>query len=317
YQGIYPKTVLSELLDLSELYFTQEGLEFYGQVSFLKAGLAFSDRVTTVSQTYAQEIQCSYYGERLDGYLRKRAADLKGILNGIDRDVYNPETDPHLVSNFKDYEGKLKNKLALQREVGLPEDETIPVLAMVTRLVEQKGIDLVLGVFHELMQLNSQIVILGTGDYQYEWAFRELANQYPDKVSFHNYFSEPLSRRIYAGSDLFIMPSKFEPCGIGQLLAFRYGTLPVVRETGGLKDTVDPYNEFTGEGNGFSFTNYNAHDMLYTIERAVWLYRFQPKTWRGLAEKAMSLDFSWSVSAGDYKQVYEALIMQESIHQPV
>lgn len=317
YQGIYPKSVLSELLDLSELYFTQEGLEFYGQVSFLKAGLAFSDRVTTVSQTYAQEIQSPYYGERLDGFLRKRAADLKGILNGIDQDVYNPEKDLHLVSNFKDYEGKLKNKLALQREVGLPEDETIPVLAMVTRLVEQKGIDLVLGVFHELMQLNNQVVILGTGEHQYEQAFRELANQYPDKVSFHNYFSEPLSRRIYAGSDLFIMPSKFEPCGIGQLLAFRYGTLPVVRETGGLKDTVDPYNEFTGEGNGFSFTNYNAHDMLYTIERAVWLYRFQPKTWRGLAEKAMSLDFSWNVSARDYKQIYEALIMQESIHQPV
>ena len=311
YQGVYPRSVLSELLDLSDLYFTQEGLEFYGQVSFLKAGLAFSDKVTTVSQTYASEIQRPYYGERLEGFLQKRSGDLQGIVNGIDRETYNPETDPHLFTNYKDGDGKQVNKLALQRELGLPEDGEIPVLSMVTRLVDQKGMDLVLRVFHEIMQLNVQVVILGTGDSQYEEALRGLMDQYPNNASFHNYFDEPLSRKIYAGSDLFIMPSKFEPCGIGQLLAFRYGTLPVVRETGGLKDTVEPYNEFTGEGNGFSFTNYNAHDMLYTIERAVWLYRYQPKKWRELVEKAMGLNYSWEVSASVYKHVYEQLSTHE------
>jgi starch synthase len=307
YQGVFPKSVLSELLDLSELYFTQEGLEFYGQVSFLKAGLAFSDGLTTVSPTYASEIQSPYYGEKLEGFLRKRNKDLQGILNGIDQESYNPVTDPSLFTNYRDYEGKLFNKVELQRLIGLPEDKDIPVLSMVTRLVDQKGIDLILHVFHEIIQLNVQFVILGTGDSDYETALRHLADQYPNKVSFHNYFDEPLSRKIYAGSDLFLMPSKFEPCGIGQLLAFRYGTLPIVRETGGLKDTVQPYNEFTGEGNGFSFANYNAHDMLYTIERAVWIYCYQPKKWRELVEKAMTLDFSWTVSAKDYKEVYHAL----------
>lgn len=186
-------------------------------------------------------------------------------------------------------------------------DSGIPVISMVTRLVEQKGIDLVLHVIHEMLSLNVQFVLLGTGEHQYEEAFRHLESQYPGQVSVHIYFDEALSHKIYAGSDLFLMPSKFEPCGIGQLIAMRYGTLPLVRETGGLKDTVKPYNEFTGEGNGFSFTNYNAHDMLYTIERAVWFFRYQPKTWQSLSERVMGLDFSWVHSANAYIRLYEEL----------
>ncbi len=312
YQGRYSKSVLHELLDLSELYFNPDGLEYYGDVNYLKAGLAFSNRLTTVSPSYAEEIQTFFYGEGLDGFLRKRSPDLVGILNGIDQTAYDPMTDRALAVPFEDYEGKLMNKAALQKKVGLPVEDKIPVISMVTRLVEQKGIDLVLHVFHEMMDLKVQFVLLGTGDGEYEAQFREMAAHYPDSVSYHDYFDEGLARQIYAGSDVFLMPSKFEPCGIGQLLAFRYGTVPLVRETGGLKDTVDPYNEFTGEGTGFSFTNYNAHDMFYTIERAIWLYRYQPKTWRTLSERAMELDFSWEASARQYLACYEELAARSS-----
>ncbi|MED4977125.1 glycogen synthase GlgA [Heyndrickxia faecalis] len=307
YQGVFPKSVLSDLLDLSELYFHVDGLEFYGNVSYLKAGIAYADAITTVSPTYAREIQTPYYGENLDGFLRMKSNRLEGIINGIDTDAYNPKTDDALFFTYEDYPGKLKNKKALQEAFHLQVDSGIPVISMVTRLVEQKGIDLVLHVIHEMLSLNVQFVLLGTGEHQYEEAFRHLESQYPGQVSVHIYFDEALSHKIYAGSDLFLMPSKFEPCGIGQLIAMRYGTLPLVRETGGLKDTVKPYNEFTGEGNGFSFTNYNAHDMLYTIERAVWFFRYQPKTWQSLSERVMGLDFSWVHSANAYIRLYEEL----------
>ncbi|MFJ8265521.1 glycogen synthase GlgA [Peribacillus asahii] len=308
YQGVFPKSVLSELLDLSELYFHMDALEFYGNVSYLKAGLAFSDYLTTVSPSYAGEIQTGYYGEQLDGFLRKRSNLLQGIINGVDYEVYNPRLDSSLFKPYTTYAGKMENKRKLQEDLHLPVNDEIPVISMVTRLVEQKGIDLVLRVFHEMMSQHVQLVILGTGDAYYESALRDLAAQYPDKVSVQTYFDEQLSRRIYAGSDLFLMPSQFEPCGIGQLIALRYGTLPIVRETGGLRDTVIPYNEFTNEGNGFSFTNYNAHDMLYTIERAVGLYRFQPKKWQNLAERAMRFDYSWDASSKAYIELYESLV---------
>ena len=307
YQGVYPHSVLADLLDLSELYFHMDGLEFYGNVSYLKAGLAFADALTTVSPTYADEIQTAYFGEGMDGFLRSKGDVLKGIVNGIDNHSYNPKTDEHLFVPYSDLDGKRKNKRALQKQLGLPVDDSIPMVSMVTRLVDQKGMDLVLHVFHEMMAANVQFVLLGTGDWRYEEAFRHFASQYPDKVSANIYFDEGLARKIYAGSDLFLMPSQFEPCGIGQLLALRYGTLPLVRETGGLKDTVIPYNEFTGEGNGFSFANYNAHEMLYTIERAAWLFRYQPKKWEKLAERALSLDFSWNASSKEYLQLYKSL----------
>ncbi|SDM58857.1 starch synthase [Psychrobacillus sp. OK028] len=311
YQGVYPKAVLSDLLDLSELYFHMDALEFYGGVSYLKGGLAFADCVTTVSSTYADEIQTPYYGERLDGFLRKRGAVLHGIVNGIDNESYNPKSDENLFLPYDDYKGKSFNKKHLQETLGLPINADIPIISMVTRLVDQKGIDLILHVFHEIMGLDVQFVLLGTGDQQYEESFRHFEETYPGEVSANLYFDEALARQIYAGSDLFLMPSQFEPCGIGQLLALRYGTLPLVRETGGLKDTVNPYNEITEEGNGFSFANYNAHELLNTIERAVALYRFQPSKWNNLVNRAMNLDYSWSSSSQKYLKLYQDLLKSD------
>ena len=308
YQGVYPKSVLADLLNLSDLYFHMDALEFYGNISYLKGGLAFADCVTTVSATYASEIQTPYYGEGLDGFLQKKSSNLRGIVNGIDNDSYDPTRDELISRPFDGQKGKAMNKVNLQETLGLPVNADIPIISMVTRLVDQKGIDLILHVFHEIIGLDVQFVLLGTGDPQYEDSFRYFADHYPDHVSANLYFDEALARKIYAGSDLFLMPSQFEPCGIGQLIALRYGTLPLVRETGGLKDTVVPYNEFTGEGNGFSFANYNAYEMLYTIERAVALYRTQPDKWGALVKNAMELDFSWTSSSQQYLSIYKDIL---------
>lgn len=313
YQGNYPKTVLADLLDLSELYFHMDGMEYHGNVSYLKAGLAYADYLTTVSPKYAEEIQMPYYGEGLDGFLRKQGNHLIGIINGLDYELYNPKTDEHIFTRFADYDEKMLNKAKLQEELSLSVNQEIPVISMVTRLVEQKGIDLVLRVIHEIMSLNVHLIILGTGEERYENAFKQLAEKYQGKISYHPYFNEVLARKIYAGSDLFLTPSQFEPCGIGQLLAMRYGTLPIVRETGGLSDTVIPFNEFTNEGYAFSFQHYNAHDMLYTIERAVWLFRFQPNKWRELVGRVMHLDFSWEASSEQYKAIYEGLLQNKLV----
>lgn len=308
YQGVYSKSVLSDLLDLSELYYHMDGLEFYGNVSYLKAGLAYADCLTTVSKTYAAEIQTPYYGENLDGFLRKRGTELSGIVNGIDDFSYNPERDEQIFMPYTDSEGKMANKKHLQEILGLPVRDDVPIISIVTRLVDQKGIDLILHIFHEMMGQNVQFVVLGTGEQRYEDSFRYFMDVYPEKVSAQLYFDETMARKIYAGSDMFLMPSAFEPCGIGQLLAFRYGTLPIVRETGGLKDTVIPYNRFTGGGNGFSFANYNAHELLYTIEQAVSLYRFEPKKWKDLVARVMALDFSWTASSQQYLTLYKDLM---------
>ena len=258
-----------------------------------------------------QEIQSPYYGERLDGFLRKIGSDLQGIVNGIDNGTYDPKRDENLLLPYDDYKGKSVNKKHLQETLRLPLNADIPIISMVTRLVDQKGIDLILHVFHEIIGLNVQFVLLGTGDQRYEEAFKYFGEVYPDKVSANLYFDETLARKIYAGSDLFLMPSQFEPCGIGQLLALRYGTLPLVRETGGLKDTVIPYNELTEEGNGFSFANYNAHELLYTIERAIALFRFQPNKWNYLVGNAMDIDFSWSSSSQQYLKLYQELLKSD------
>ncbi|TGA98114.1 glycogen synthase GlgA [Sporolactobacillus shoreae] len=307
YQGIYSRNVLKELLDLDDSFYNINGLEFFGCVSYMKAGLAYADCLTTVSRTYAREIQTPYFGEKLDGFLRWRGNKLQGIVNGIDRDRYDPETDSFLSNPYTHSVGKTVNKKKLQEQLSLPVDNSRPMIAMITRLTEQKGIDLVLRVFHEMMSLDVQFVLLGTGEQNYESAFHSLAHQYPGAVSANIYFDDGLARKIYAASDLFLMPSKFEPCGIGQLLAMRYGSLPVVRETGGLKDTVVPYDELTDEGYGFSFTNYNAHDMLYTINRAVGFYRHKPDTWYDLVERALQMNFGWETSAREYKALYEQL----------
>jgi starch synthase len=310
YQGVFPKVVLHDLLDLSELYFQEDGLEYHGNVSFLKAGLVYSDRITTVSPSYAGEIQTPYYGAGLDGLLRKRSHDLIGIINGVDYELYNPAADDQLYvqdSNTQKQKYKMENKRQLQEQLGFPVDEHIPMIAVVTRLVDQKGIDLIVRILPELLSMNVQFVVLGTGDSKYEDLFKEAAWYHPENCSAHIYFNDGFARKLYAASDLFLMPSRIEPCGISQLLALRYGSLPLVRETGGLKDTVKPYNQYTEEGHGFSFASYNAHDMLYTIEQAVALYEERPYTWAKLVTRAMDLDYSWQASSNKYKQLYQTL----------
>ncbi|AWB44828.1 glycogen synthase GlgA [Paenibacillus sp. CAA11] len=308
YQGIFPYETLYDLLGLPDEYFTYEGLEYYGNVSFMKAGLVYSDHVTTVSPTYAEEIQTSHYGYGLDGLLRSLGSRLSGIVNGIDTELYNPATDEALKTKYRaSLTKKRENKTALQKEIGLPVQSDVPLIAMVTRLVEPKGLDLVMRILDELLYFDDvQVVVLGTGDAYYEHWFKEAASRQPQKLSSQIKFSDGLSRRIYAGSDLFLMPSRFEPCGISQLLALRYGSIPIVRETGGLNDTVQAYNEFTGEGNGFTFTNYNAHDLLYTIRRAVQFYH-QPKHWKVITKNAFGGDYSWSVSAEEYTEIYKRI----------
>ncbi|WP_003540325.1 glycogen synthase GlgA [Desulfotomaculum nigrificans] len=308
YQGVFPRSILGDLLNLGEEYFTIDGVEFYGQVSFMKGGLNFSDLLTTVSETYAREIQDPYYGERLDGLLRYRQKDLHGILNGIDYELYNPANDPLICApyDWQSLNGKQVNKEKLQRILCLPPRQDVPVIAIVSRLVSQKGLDLVAHVLEEIMNMDVQLVVLGAGEKKYEQLFKDFALRYPDKLSTNLYFGNTLAHRIYAGADILLMPSRFEPCGLGQIIALRYGCLPLVRETGGLKDTILPYNRYTGAGNGFSFTNYNAHELLFTLQRAVELYQ-QPEIWFKLVVNAMQSDFSWYKSAQKYKDLYNRL----------
>lgn len=306
YQGIFPKEVLSELLSLGDEHF--EGVEFDGCVNFLKSALVHADLLTTVSETYAREIQNPYYGEKLDGLLRNRCNDLHGIVNGLDYREYDPMNDPNLSFPYRSARGKKqKNKLELQRQLGLPEREDVPMLAIVTRLVEQKGLDLITHVLDELVQEDVQVIILGTGDDVYEQFFRQAALRYPEKVSTHITFNEGFARRIYAASDLFLMPSRFEPCGIGQLIALRYASVPIVRETGGLVDTVTPFNKETLQGNGFSFTSYNAHDFLFTIRLALTIYQ-DATLWSALMKNMTKSDNSWNKSARQYVDLYHSIV---------
>lgn len=314
YQGVFPKDVMEDVLGLDWKYFTNGDLEYYDAVNFMKGAIIYADNITTVSRTYAQEIQYEYFGEGLDGLLRSRATDLHGINNGLDTDLYNPETDPYLTDPFTQYnadtalETKTDNKVALQHILDLPLERRTPLVAMVTRLVEAKGLDLVVRVLDELLEHeNMQFVLLGTGDRVYEDWFRELAWRHPTKVSANIYFSDEMAQRIYASSSIFLMPSAYEPCGLGQLIAMRYGAIPVVRATGGLTDTVIPYNKAAGEGNGFLFSDYNAHDMMYTIKKALTIYR-DLGAWKRLMENAMHADYSWARSSKEYKALYERLI---------
>ena len=308
YQGIFPPSIIDDILGVDWKYFTPDGLESNGMVNYMKAALNYSDIITTVSDTYAKEIQTPYYGEGMDGLLRKRSDDFYGIVNGIDYNEYNPLTDPSIFVNYKSsYEKKKENKVKLQKMLGLPEDKDKAMLLLISRLVEQKGIDLVINVLDQLANLDMQFVILGTGNTDYEQTFKELAWHYPDKVSAQITFDDTLARRMYAAADLFLMPSRFEPCGIGQLLSLRYFTVPIVRETGGLVDTVKSYNEETGEGNGFSFSNYNAHDMLFTIKRAL-SYYYNKDVWNKIRDNIKVLDYSWTNSAEEYLDLYKKLM---------
>ncbi len=318
YQGLFSSEILGDLLDLGMEYYHADELEFYSGISFMKGGINYSDIITTVSETYSMEIQESFFGERLDGMLRRRSNDLYGIVNGIDYDVYNPYSDEEIFVKYdaNSIEDKKNNKIELQEILNLPQNPNIPMISMVSRLVDMKGLDLVLFVLEELLEEDVQVVILGTGDKNYEDKILELASKYPQRLSANILFDNSLAHKIYASSDMFLMPSLFEPCGLGQLIALRYGALPVVRETGGLKDTVMSYNEFTGEGNGFSFTNYNAHDMLYTIKRALKFYEDE-SLWRRIMRTAMTKDYSWDRSAKKYIDLYEALAPDQNTKEDV
>ncbi len=309
YQGIFPKDVMTDVLGLDWKYFNNGDLEFFDAVNFMKGGIIYADAVTTVSKTYAQEIQYPYFGEHLDGLLRSRADDLSGIVNGIDYDVYNPRTDKNLFETYDEdsLDRKLDNKTELQKALGLPVRRNVPLVAIVSRLVEPKGMDLVVRMMDEILQHEDiQLVVLGTGEKRYEDWFKGLAWRYPKKVSANIYFSNQLAQRIYAAADIFLMPSNYEPCGIGQLIALRYGTIPVVRQTGGLKDTVTQYNKYTQEGNGFVFENYNAHEMMYALKRALSFYG-NYEIWHKIQLNAVRADFSWKRSAKEYEALYEKL----------
>ncbi|MTI79474.1 MAG: glycogen synthase GlgA [Firmicutes bacterium] len=309
YQGIFPKEILSDILALDESYFTPDGIEYYGQVNYMKGGLIFSDIITTVSNTYVFEIQTPYFGEGMDGVLRNRQDNLFGIINGIDYEEYNPMTDKLIFKNYDQNSLQFKkvNKQKLQMLLGLPEKDHIPIVAIVSRLVSQKGLDLIIHLLDEILETDIQMVIIGNGEKEYENNFKEAQTRYPEKISANIHYNSQLAHRIYAGSDMFLMPSRFEPCGLGQLIALRYGCIPIVRETGGLNDTIQSYNEINDTGNGFSFKNFNAHDMLYTIKRAVKFYH-QTEIWNNLVKKAMSGDYSWNISAKKYLELYQKLI---------
>ena len=309
YQGVFPKDVMPDVLGLDWKYFNNGDLEFYDAVNFMKGGIIYADAITTVSKTYAKEIQYPYFGEHLDGLLRSREQDLSGIVNGIDYSVYNPRTDKYIFETYDEesLDRKLDNKIALQKSLGLPERRNVPLIAIVSRLVEPKGMDLVVRMMDEILQHEEiQLVVLGTGEKRYEDWFKGLAWRYPKKVSVNIYFSNELAQRIYAGADIFLMPSKYEPCGIGQLIALRYGTIPVVRQTGGLKDTVQQYNKYTQEGNGFVFENYNAHEMMYALKRALSFYG-NYEIWHKIQLNAVQADYSWKRSAKEYEALYERL----------
>lgn len=309
YQGLFGIELMKELTGAGDELFAADGLEFHGAASCMKGGLQYADKLTTVSRTYAEEIQTAYYGERLDTLLRFRSRDLAGIVNGIDYELFDPMNDPALDAPYRNsLKQKRKNKTALQAELGLAPSDA-PLIGIVSRLVEQKGFDLIAAILDELLQEEVQLAVLGAGEQRYERLFEDAARRYPGKAAVWLGYSDRLARRIYAGSDLFLMPSQFEPCGLSQLLALRYRSVPIVRETGGLKDTVQPYNEYTGQGNGFSFANYNAHDLLYTVRRAIDFYRDEVK-WKIIVDNGTKDDYSWNHSAKAYMALYSQLLAQ-------
>lgn len=309
YQGLLGIDQLKDLLGVGDDLFGSDGLEYYGAGSCMKGGLVYADKLTTVSATYAQEIQGEEYGEGLDSLLRYRSGDLSGIVNGIDEDLFDPMNDPVLHTPYRSsLSRKRKNKLNLQQEVGLPLSEEVPLIGVVTRLVEQKGFDLIAAKLEDLMQEDVQLVVLGSGESRYEQLMNDTAARYPDKAAVWLGYNDRLARRIYAGSDMYLMPSRFEPCGLSQLLALRYRSIPIVRETGGLKDTVRSYNEYTGDGNGFSFTYYNADDYWYTLRRALSLYRDET-VWKQIVANAAKENYSWNRSAKAYLALYDQLLI--------
>lgn len=318
YQGIFGIREVQDILGLGDSLWTDDKLECFGCANFLKAALVYSDAITTVSPSYSEEIQTAYYGERLDGLLRARKNDLHGVLNGIDMADYDPETDQRIAATYSvsDLAGKAECKKALQEELGLDVRPDVPIIGMVGRLSNQKGLDLVDYVIADIMRQDIQLVVLGMGEGRYFNLFSWAEGEYKGRVAARFTMDHALAHKIYAGADMFLMPSQFEPCGLSQMIAMRYGTVPIVRETGGLRDTVLSYNEFSGEGNGFTFFNYNAHDMLHTIERAADYYLHHPDIWKIIQKRGMEGDYSWTHSAGEYMKIYQDLFTEKKQEEP-
>ncbi len=310
FQGNWDIDTIKDYSGLPDYVFTPDKLEFKKDASMLKGGLVYADKITTVSNTYAQEIQTPYFGEGLDGLLRARWQSLWGIVNGIDYSVYDPAKDkkiPHKYNlrNFR--KEKVKNKVALQKELHLPEDPNVYMIGIVSRLTDQKGLDLIDRAMNDIMTDGTQFVVLGTGDRRYEDMFRYYQGIHPAKISANIYFSDELSHKIYAACDSILVPSRFEPCGLTQLMALRYGALPIVRETGGLKDTVQPYNEFDGSGTGFSFANYDPRELLNTINYSKRIFFDDKDAWAAMQKRAMEQNFSWDNSAKIYEELYNQI----------
>ena len=308
FQGVYNIPTIKYWSGLPDSVFNMGALQQdYVEANMLKGGLAYADRITTVSGTYAYEIQTPEYGERLEDHLRYHNWKLRGIVNGIDYEMWNPETDPALAENYglgNVLEHKMANKRALQRELGLEEDESKFVIGLISRLTNQKGLDLVSSIIPQVLDGNTQVIVLGTGDKQYEDTFRYYEGAYHGTFSACIQYDEARAHRIYAGSDVLLVPSRFEPCGLTQLNAMHYGTLPIVRETGGLKDTVEPYNNFTGDGNGFTFDRYDAGLLLDAINRAKTVYFTNRYHWDEVVQRDMAKDVSWTNSAWQYRNLY-------------
>ena len=310
FQGVWDVKTVKDITGLSENYFTPDKLEAYGDANYLKGGIVYADFVTTVSDSYANEIKLPFYGEGLDGLMRARSNSLTGIINGIDYQEYNSETDQLIYNKYNNKnfrKEKIKNKRALQHELGLEINDKKIMIGIVSRLTDQKGLDLIDYVIEELCSEDTQLVVLGTGDQKYEHLFRHYAWKYNDRVSANIFYSDERAHKIYAACDAFLMPSLFEPCGLSQLISLRYGTIPIVRETGGLLDTVEPYNERESTGTGFSFHNYNAHEMLETIRYAKNIYFNRKREWNKIIDRGMEKDFSWYNSAKRYEDLYSKL----------
>ena len=312
YQGRYGRQTLGDLFGLDHGWADDGTILMDGDVNLLKGAILCADAVNAVSPTYANELKMPYFAHRLDGIMRRCGYKLSGVLNGIDVKRYDPATDSHIAANYtaEDMAGKQADKAELQKLMGLRQEPYVPIVGIVSRLVSHKGLDLVCEVLHDMMELPMQLVILGKGDRKYEEFFQWAANQYPGRMAVRLDYNEELSMAIYAGADLFLMPSRSEPCGLSQMIAMRYGTVPIVRETGGLKDTVTPYEAWRDAGNGFTFANYASSDMLYVIREAVYLYKDYPDAFARLRARAMACDFSWARSAGEYLHIYSTITGQ-------
>ncbi len=310
FQGIWDVKAVKDITGLPNSFFTPDKLEAFGDANYLKGGIVYADKVTTVSSSYVDEIKTPFYGEKLDGLMRARSNDLIGIVNGIDYEEFDPEKDKYIVANYNQVtfrKEKYKNKVALQKELGLEVDKNKFMIGIVSRLTDQKGFDLIAYVMDELCAEDVQLVVLGTGEERYENMFRHFDWKYNNRVSANIYYSEEMSHKVYAACDAFLMPSLFEPCGLSQLMSLRYGTVPIVRETGGLKDTVEPYNEYESTGTGFSFANYNAHEMLGIINYAKDVYYNKKREWNKIVDRGMKADFSWGTSAAEYEKLYDEM----------